>query len=131
MEGRGIIAYDREDLADAAAFVAEAVEIYSTSGNLGCCAHALESAAVIVAQAGEPEKATELLGAAEELRRISGASNKPFEIRARHPDIEERIAPLTPAVRDAALETGRQHTLESAARAACAALDAVSTATRD
>ena len=131
VEGRGIIAYYRDELADAAAFVAEAIEIYRSSGNLGCCAHALESAAVIVAQAGEPEKATELLGAAEELRRISGASIKPFEIRARHPDIEERIAPLAPAVHEAALERGRQHTLESAARAACAALDAVSTATRE
>ena len=131
VEGRGIIAYDRDELADAAAFVAEAIEIYRSSGNLGCCAHALESAAVIVAQAGEPEKATELLGAAEELRRISGAGNKPFEIRARHPDIEERIAPLAPAVHEAALKAGRQHTLESAARAACAALDAVSTATRE
>ena len=127
VEGRGIIAYDRDELADAAAFVAEAVEIYRTSGNLHCCAHALEAAALIVAQAGEPEKATELLGAAEELRRISGTRNKSTEIRARYPDIEERIAPLAPAVHEAALEAGRQHTLESAARAACAALDALST----
>ena len=98
-------------------------------GNLGCCAHALESAAVIVGQAGQPETATELLGAAEELRRPSGAGNKPLEIRARHPDIEDRIAPLAPAVREAALNAGRQHTLESAARAAL--LDALSTVARE
>ena len=72
VEGRGIIAYDRDELAVAAAFVAEAIEIYSSSGNLHCCAHPLEAAALIVAQAGEPEKATELLGAVEELRRMGG-----------------------------------------------------------
>jgi hypothetical protein len=126
VEGRGTIAYYRDELADAAAFVAEAIEIYRSSGNLACCAHGLDLAAAIVTRAGEPEKATELLGAAEELRRISGASNKPFEIRARHPDIEERIAPLAPAVHEAALKRGRQHTLESDARTA---LDALSTAT--
>ena len=122
---RGIIAYDRDELADAAAFVAEAVEMFARFGNLGCCAHALESAAVIVGQAGQPETATELLGAAEELRHRSGQGHKPWEIRARHSDIEDRIAPLPPAVHEAALTAGRQHTLESAARAA---LDALSTA---
>jgi predicted ATPase/class 3 adenylate cyclase len=127
VEGRGIIAYDRNELADAAAFVAEAVEIYSNYSNLGCCAHALESAAVIVGRAGQPKTATELLGAAEELRHRSGHGHKPWEIRARHSDIEDHIAPLPPAVRDAALTAGRRHTLESAARAA---LDALSTAAR-
>ena len=80
VEMRGIIAYDRVGFADAAAFVAEAVEIFSSYSNLGCCAHALESAAVIVGQAGQPETATELLGAAEELRHRSGQGHKPWEI---------------------------------------------------
>ncbi len=79
-------------------------------------------------EAGQPEMATELLGAADELRRSSGANHKPWEIRARHGDIEDRIAPLSPAAREAALTAGRQHTLESAARAA---LDALSTAARE
>jgi hypothetical protein len=127
VEGRGIIAYDRDELAEAAAFVAEAIEIYRSYGNLGCCAHALESAAVIVGQAGHRETATELLGAAEALRRRSGASHKPFEIRARHTDIDDRVAPLSPAAREAALEAGREHTLESAAHAA---LDALATAAK-
>jgi hypothetical protein len=125
VEGRGIISYDRDELADAAAFVAEAVEIFARFDNLGCSAHALESAAVIVGQAGQRETATELLGAAEELRHCSGAGHKPFEIRARHSDIDDRVAPLSPAAREAALTAGRQHTLESAARAA---LDALATA---
>ena len=38
VEGRGIIAYDRDKLADAAVFVAEAVEIYAGYDNLGCSA---------------------------------------------------------------------------------------------
>ena len=125
VEGRGIIAYDRHELADAAAFVAEAVEIYRSYGNLGCCAHALESAAVIVGQAGQRETATELLGAAEELRHRSGASHKPWEIRARHRDIDVRVAPLSLSARETAFNAGRQHTLESAARTALDALSAV------
>jgi hypothetical protein len=125
VEARGIVAYDNDELADAAEFVAEAVELYARYGNLGCCAHALESAAVIVGQAGQPETATELLGAAEELRHRSGQGHKPWEIRARHGDIEGRIAPLSPAAHEAAMTAGRLHTLESAARAA---LDALATA---
>jgi predicted ATPase/class 3 adenylate cyclase len=128
VEIRGIIAYDRDELADAAAFVAEALAIFSSYDNLGCSAHALECAAVIVDQAGQPETATELLGAAEELRHRSGQGHKLWEIRARHNDIDDRIAPLPPAVREAALTAGRQYTLESAARVA---LDALSTAARD
>ena len=125
VEGRGIIAYDRDELADAAAFVAEAVEIFARSGNLGCSAHALEAAAAIVGRNGRAEVATELLGAADELRRRSGVSHKPWEIRARHGDIDDRVAPLSPAVREAALTAGRQHTLESAARVAIDALSTV------
>jgi hypothetical protein len=128
VEIRGIIAYDRDELADAAAFVAEALEIFSSYDNLGCSAHALECAAVIVDQAGQPETATELLGAAEELRHRSGQGHKLWEIRARHNDLDDRIAPLPPAVRDAALTAGRQYTLESAARVA---LDALSTAAQE
>ena len=71
---------------------------------------------------GRAEVANELIGAADELRRTSGASHKPWEIRARHGDIEDRIAPLSPLAREAAIDAGRQHTLESAARAALDAL---------
>ena len=75
-----------------------------------------------------PPRVTDAVGAAEELRHRSGQGHKPWEIRARHGDIEDRIAPLPPAVREAALTAGRQHTLESAARAA---LDALATAARE
>ncbi|MEY2423096.1 MAG: hypothetical protein QOI95_3163 [Acidimicrobiaceae bacterium] len=127
VEGRGIIAFDRDELDDAATFVAEAVELFATYGNVGCSAHALEAAAVVVGRTGRAEVATELLGAAEELRHRSGQGHRPWEIRARHGDIEDRIAPLTPAAQEAALAAGRQHSLESAARAA---LDALSSAGR-
>jgi predicted ATPase/class 3 adenylate cyclase len=127
VEGRGVIAYDRDELADAAAFVAEAVELFARYGNIGCSAHALEAAAAIVGRNGRAEVATELLGAADELRRTSGAGHKPWEIRARHGDIEDRIAPLSAAAREAAISAGRQHTLESAARTA---LDALATTAR-
>jgi len=128
VEAQGIIAYDRNELVGAAGYVAEAVELFARFGNRGCCAHALEAAAAIVGRNGRAEVATELLGAADELRRRSGVTHKPWEIRARHGDIEDRIAPLAPAAREAALAAGRQHTLESAARAA---LDALATAARE
>jgi predicted ATPase/class 3 adenylate cyclase len=124
VEWRGLIAYDRGELSKAAEFVAEAVELFARFGNVGCCAHALDSAAVIVGQAGQPETATELLGAADELRRSSGVSLKPWESRSRY-SIEDHIAAISPVAHEAALTAGRQHTLESAARTA---LDALSTA---
>ena len=127
VEWCGIIAYDRGEFADAAAFVAEAIEIFSRYDNVACCAHALDSAAVIVGRDGQLVTATELLSAADEFRRSTGVSRKPWESRARY-GIEDHIAPLSPVAREAALAAGRQHTLESAARAA---LDALSTAARE
>ena len=109
VEGRGIIAYDRDELADAAEFVAEAVELFARSGNPGCSAHALEAAAAIVGRNGRAEVATELLGAADELRRRSGVSHKPWEIRARHGDIGDRIAPLSPAPQGRAQQRKAAH----------------------
>jgi predicted ATPase len=126
VEWRGLIAYDRGELADAAAFVAEAIEIFSRYGNVACCAHALDSAAVIVGLEGQLETATELLSAADEFRRRSGVSRKPWESRARY-GIDGRIAPLSPVAHETALTAGQQHTLESAARAA---LNALATAAR-
>jgi predicted ATPase/class 3 adenylate cyclase len=127
VEWRGIIAYDRGELADAAAYVAEAIEIFSSYGNVACCAHALDSAAVVVGRSGQLETATELLSAADEFRRRSGVSRKPWESRARY-GIEDHITPLSPVAHEAALTAGRQHTLESAA---LVALDALSTAARE
>ena len=129
VEGRGVIAYDRDELADAAAFVAEAVELFAQLRQSRVLrSHALEAAAAIVGRNGRGEVATELLGAADELRRRSGAEHKPWEIRARHPDIEDRIGPPSPAVHEAALTRGREHTLESAASVA---LDALSTVAQE
>jgi hypothetical protein len=127
VEARATIAFDRGELSKASQFLAEAIEIYRTAGNLGCCAHALESAAVIVSQAGQPETAAKLLGAADQLRLRSGQGRKPG-LSTRDGGAENRIAPLDPTVREAAFSAGRQHTLESAARAA---LDALSTVARE
>src|SRR4029079_616446 len=112
----------------AAPFAAEAFRLVARFENPGCSAHTLEAAAAVVGRHGRAEIATELLRAAHELRRRSGVNHKPWEIRARHGDIEDHIAPLSPAARDAAFSAGRQHTLESAARAA---LDALSTVAQE
>jgi len=125
VEGRGIIAYERSELVDAAGFISEAVELFSSYGNLGCSAHAIEAAAVVVSHAGRGEVAVELLEAAEQLRTRSGQGHRPWEIRARHGDIEGNVPPLAASDRSAALALGRRHTLRSAAQAAIAALGAI------
>jgi hypothetical protein len=119
-----MIAYDRGELADAAGFVAEAIGIFSSYGNVACCAHALDSAAVIVGRDGQLETATELLGAADEFRRTTGVSRKPWESRARY-GVEDHIGPLSPVAQEAALTAGRRHTLVTAAHAAVDALSTV------
>ena len=121
VEGRGIIALDRGEIGAAAVFISEAVEIFSTYDNGGCVAHALEAAAVVLARGGADATAAELLGAAEELRRRSGQGHRPWEVRARHGEIEEQLK-LADSMRDAALEAGRRHTLASASALAISSL---------
>jgi hypothetical protein len=125
VEGRGIIALDRDDLREGAAFVAEAVEIFASYDNSGCTAHALEATAVVLARTGRDALAAELIGAAEELRRRSGQGHRPWEVRQRHGAIEERLA-LDPDDRVRAIALGRRHTLESASTLALESLRAVS-----
>jgi hypothetical protein len=125
VEGRGILAFEAGDLAAAATFIAEAVELFSTYGNLGCTAHALEAAAVVIGQTIDVERATELVGAADALRQQSGEQHRPWEIRARLGRIEEQMAPLAPDRVDAVLAAGRRHTVTSAAQVATDGLAAV------
>lgn len=93
VEGRGIIAYEQGRFAEAAGFVAEAVTTFASYENLGCTAHAVEAAAVIIGvkPSGRPV-ALELLASAEELRVQSGQGHRPWEIRSRLGSIESRIA---------------------------------------
>jgi len=93
VEGRGIIAFERGELLEAARFITEAIEILASYGNLGCTAHALEAAAVVVAATGPDGRApaAELLAAAGELRDRSGQGHAPWEIRARLGALEDRI----------------------------------------
>jgi predicted ATPase/class 3 adenylate cyclase len=125
VEGMGILAYEAGDLASAAVFITEAVELFSNYGNLGCTAHALEAAAVVIGHAVDVERATELVGAADALRRQSGQQHRPWEIRARHGRIEEQIAPLDPDRAEAVLAAGRRLTVSSAALVAVEGLAAV------
>jgi predicted ATPase/class 3 adenylate cyclase len=122
-EGRGIIAFERGNLADAAQFVAEAVEMFASYGNLGCTAHALEAAAVLIgARERERRVAIELIAAAEEFRLQSGQGHRPWEIRARIGPIEDRIAPSSSEDVSRARESGRLLTLSGAATLAAGSL---------
>jgi hypothetical protein len=91
----GVRARHRDILVDAEC-VSEALTIFSDFDNQGCCAHALEAAAVVLAAAGEWAVAPELVGAAEELRRRSGQGHRPWEVRARKGAIEDRIGQVAP-----------------------------------
>ena len=123
-EGRGIIAFERGELSAAASFVAEAVKYFESYGNLGCAAHALEAAAVVIATADTQQMgmAAELLAAAAELRRQSGQGHAPWEIRARLGRLEDWIvAPDgTASVADSAAPS--RYTLPEASLLATTAL---------
>ena len=122
-EGRGIIAFESGELGEAANFVTEAIEIFASYDNVGCTAHALEAAAVVIGTAGPKgdSSASELLAAADQLRRQSGQGHRPWEIRARLGDLDDRI--VTPsATAGAAARAGRQYTLSAASSLATRAL---------
>jgi hypothetical protein len=121
-EGRGIIAFESGDLGGAADFLTEAVSLFASYGNIGCTAHALEAAAVVIGAAGHRDKgvSSELLATADELRRQSGQGHRPWEIRARLGNLEDRIATAsTPA------PAGGDYSLPAAASLAVRALQSL------
>ena len=129
-EGRGIIAFERGELSQAANFVMEAVASFAAYGNLGCTAHALEAAAVVISVAADQDdnSAFELLAAADQLRTQSGQGHRPWEIRARLGGLENHIATRTVAG-SATASAGRQYTLSGAASLATRALQSMVTTT--
>jgi tetratricopeptide (TPR) repeat protein len=124
VEGRGIIAYERGDVAAAARFVTEAVQLFASYENLGCTAHALEAAAVVVgdSEGSASSVQVELVTAAEEFRALSGQGHRPWEIRARLGSLEDHIVATGDEEYAAARETGRQYDLSTAAVVAARAL---------
>ena len=125
VEGRGIIAYDRDELADAAAFVAEAVELFARFGN----PRVQRSRARGRRRHRRPKRPRRGRNRAPRRRRRTPSPQRRGPQAMGDPRTPRRHrrphrAPLSPAAREAALSAGRQHTLESAARAA---LDALST----
>jgi hypothetical protein len=129
-EGRGIIAFERGELGAAANFLTEAIEIFASYGNVGCTAHALEAAAVVIGTAGRKDDSTaiELLAAADELRHQSGQGHRPWEIRARLGDLDDRI--VTPsATAGTAVHAGHEDTLSTAPAVATRALRSLATPT--
>ena len=80
LEGRGIIAFERGELNEAAHLLTEAIQAFASYGNIGCTAHALEAAAVVIATAAHDgdSLAAELLAAAEQFRQQSGQVHRPW-----------------------------------------------------
>jgi predicted ATPase/DNA-binding XRE family transcriptional regulator len=128
-EGRGIIAFESGELARAAASITDAIELFASYGNIGCTAHALESAAVVIAAPGHGDAglAVELLAAADQLRRQSGQGHRPWEIRARLGNLEDHI--VTSSTASAPAPAGREYTLSEAAALAVGALRSLARAT--
>ena len=127
VEGRGIIALEDGRLDDAARYVTEAIRIFADYDNLGCAAHALEAAAVVLSPDGEPDPvAVELLVAAERFRVRSGQSHRPWEVRARGGATADTVRRLDAAASGTAPE--REPDLSAVATLACRALagDAIS-----
>jgi predicted ATPase/class 3 adenylate cyclase len=129
-EGRGIIAFESAEFAQAANFITDAIEIFASYGNIGCTAHALEAAAVVIGTAGQQDAGlpVELLAAAEELRRQSGQGHRPWEIRARLGNLEDHIV-LPSSTASAPAQAGREYSLSAAASLAVGALRSLTTAT--
>ncbi len=129
-EGRGIIAFERAELGAAANFLTEAVEIFVSYGNIGCTAHALEAAAVVIGTAGpkDDNSAAELLAAADEFRRRCGQGHRPWEIRARLGNLDDRIV-TSSATAGAAAQARREYTLSAASAVATRALRSLATPT--
>jgi hypothetical protein len=126
MEGRGIIAFERGELGEAAIFLTEAVESFASYGNVGCTAHALEAAAVVIGTAASNggSLALELLAAAREFRRQSSQGHHPWEIRARLGALEDHIAaPVTTSAADHG--PGTRYTLSVASALAAQGLQSL------
>jgi predicted ATPase/class 3 adenylate cyclase len=127
-EGRGIIAYERGELRDAARFLTDAISLFASYNNIGCTAHALEAAAVVIGTAGgeSADRAVDLLAAADDLRAQSGQGHRPWEIRARLGNLEGRIA--TDLVGGSArARAGRSYSHAEAAALAIGALQSLTT----
>jgi predicted ATPase/DNA-binding XRE family transcriptional regulator len=127
LEGRGIIAFERGELNEAASLLTEAIQAFASYGNIGCTAHALEAAAVVIATAAydDDSSAAELLAAAEQFRQQSGQDHRPWEMRARLERLKNRLVTLSATTDTAAHALGRRYTLSVASMLATQALRSV------
>jgi predicted ATPase/DNA-binding XRE family transcriptional regulator len=128
-EGRGIIAFERGELDEAANFLTEAIGAFASYGNIGCTAHALEAAAVVIGTAARNcgSLALELLAAANEFRQQSGQGHRPWEIRARLGALEDRIVTPGGTASHTAHTFGARYTQSAAAALAVQGLQALAT----
>jgi predicted ATPase/class 3 adenylate cyclase len=130
-EGRGIIAFESGELAQAAASISTAIELFASYANIGCTAHAVESAAVVIGSPGHADVsvAVELLAVADELRRQSGQGHRPWEIRARLGNLEDHIA-VPGGTANLPAPAGHGYSLAEAASLAVGALRSLTTPPR-
>jgi hypothetical protein len=127
LEGRGIIAFERGEFNESANFLTEAIQAFASYGNIGCTAHALEAAALVIATASRDSDslAVELLAAAEQFRHQSGQEHRPWEIRARLGPLEARIVTPSATPDTAASAPRRRYTPSVASMLAVQALQSL------
>jgi predicted ATPase/class 3 adenylate cyclase len=118
LEGRALIEVRRERPYAALPYADEALALLSGPEEPGCTAHVIEAVATVLSRIDRRDEAARLLGAADTLRRTSGHSHRPWELRAR--DLAEEELRGTPF--DDARAVGRGLGLDEAVAYARAVL---------
>ncbi|MGI9600980.1 MAG: hypothetical protein ACR2QE_03790, partial [Acidimicrobiales bacterium] len=82
-EGRGYVLAQQGHLAEAMGQMRQAADGLRAVGHMGCVAHALDGAALVLVLDDRHDEGAQLVGAAERLREETGAGERPWEIAAR------------------------------------------------
>jgi predicted ATPase len=83
LEGRALICIRDGETSDAGRYLSEALAIFVGADEQGCTAHCLEAIATLLASDGLVSEAREMLRAAEAVRRDTGHTHRPWELRSR------------------------------------------------
>lgn len=116
----GIAAAHEHNLAEASEHLAEAIELARALGFPETAAWCCEGFALVAAESGEAGRAARLLGAGESLRRAGGGVVQPAEAAVREAAMKLIEQALSADQLDAALEAGRELSLDDAFREAIA-----------
>ena len=111
-EGLALIRLQAGKTDHAMRLIVEAMVAFQSSAHLGCLAHAIDVAAICVAQKGDLETSAILVGAAESLFERAGVARRPWELAA-YSRLHRRLAgEMEPEPYDRARRRGRDMTAD-------------------